>query len=158
MVANGPSHAGRFPLLVLALFLAAAPAPAAAGIGLRALDIDLVVAPPHNEPVLPVSLARYGLRVFHQVDWWRLEWEGDNVAWGTHAREGHPDCSFPDSWRNDTWNLDAIPLSITNRLLFRITDRVHLFAENHAVRYVWGDFVPYNRMVHNLFGFRIRIR
>lgn len=142
----------RVLVFLLAIVLSAAPCFAAPHLG--QLSVDATFAPPHNEPVIGNKVARYRVRLLHNITWEKLEWEGQYFFWGVSTWR-HPstiDDGFPAAWEDSDWSVEEWRLTQIHRVSYRTSTHVDLFVEHKREQ----EF-PGNRSYYYLVGIRFRL-
>lgn len=121
------------------------------------LDLDIAIAPPHNEPVGPADVARWRIGIDSQI--MLTERAGLNLNPEYYIGGVWPDQSY-------TWSSGEVQrLRLRGDIFYILADGVELYAEKNTNRYVHGKSkakeTPWatssNKWEHNLFGIRINL-
>jgi hypothetical protein len=143
-------------LIFACLFATGHPTRALEPPNLEQVELEVALAPPHNEPVVGDKVARYRAELKGDVCWGRLQWEPKITAWGVNTwrstdRIGHG----WNAWQNSDYSIEKVRVSHTQNLSFWLNDNIALTTEYYMPlnRKSWGGH-GLERHYYWLVGFR----
>lgn len=127
---------------------------------LEDLVIDVMMAPPHNEPVVGDKVARYRSEMKASVRWGRLQWEPKITAWGLNTwRATNRIGNGTNAWKNSDYSIEKVRVSHTQNLSLWLTDNFAMTTEYYMPldRKSWGGH-GLERHYYWLVGFELKLR
>lgn len=146
--------------IIITLLLCLIAVPAIALPTLDHLDLEVTMAPPHNEPVVGDMVARYRGQLSADIRWGRVQWEPKLTAWGVNQWQSTAVIgNGSDAWGNSDYTIDEYRISHTQNLSIWITDHAALTTEYYMPldRKSWGGH-GLERHYYWLVGFKLRLK
>lgn len=111
-----------------------------AGVELYRLDVGVAFTPPHNEPIVQDSVARYKLEGNVGVKYWRFTFDFNAKVWGlqdwrTPDQVGH---GFPDAWSGSDWAVRSVRVDHNYQVGFNIVPKLQIYIEHNQYNYLKG--------------------